>query len=81
MQAIFNFLYSVHPWLPAIYGVVISLGVLLPPIYLALRKKTFSIFAIYVDAKKGDILAKTVMGIYYVFFAFTIFSVVGVIIF
>lgn len=53
MEIIFDELFAIHPWMPAIYIIILSNGLLSPAIYCAKRKLPYSINIIYHDAHAG----------------------------
>ena len=64
MKQIFTFLYQIHPWLPAAYLVLFSIGLLGPAIYCAVKKLPYSIVVIWNNAKGRDYFAKAVIAAY-----------------
>lgn len=76
MGVVLSFLHKIHPILPLIYGLIFCVGLIFPVAYIVIRKKTFSIIQIWRDAKGGDVFAKSVISVYFVFLSTSLFGVI-----
>ena len=57
MNAVFNYLYDIHPLLPAAYFVLLVVGFAAPPLYCVLKDAPVSLKRVWSDAAAGSALA------------------------
>lgn len=67
MKQIFTVLYEIHPLLPAIYLLVMAVGLLTPGIYCWVRNLPMSFGLIWGNAKRGDVFARFSVATYLIF--------------
>lgn len=67
MKLAFEVLYAIHPWLPAIYLLLMANGLFAPAIYCALKRLPFSISQVLLHARGGSKAAKYVVVSYAIF--------------